>query len=50
MNADVFVVVGALWNVRDIHNVAYKRLCLLAKEVQEVAEAAVLSDHKNWSW
>lgn len=48
--ADVFVVMGVLHDLRNIHNQVHKRLCLLAKEVQQVSQAAVLCDHKHWSW
>lgn len=48
--ADVFVVIGVLHDLRNSHNQFYKRLCLLAKKVQEVTQAAVLCDHKHWSW
>lgn len=47
--ADVFVVIGVLHELRNIQNQVYKRLCLLAKKVQEVTQAAVLCDHKHWS-
>lgn len=47
--ADVLVVIRALRNVRDAQNKVLKRLCLVTKEVQEVAEAAVLRDHKHWA-
>ena len=47
--ADVLVVIRLLHDVRHIHNKVHKRLCLLAKEVQEVAENAVLRDHKHGS-
>lgn len=43
--ADVLVVARVLHNVGNVHNKVHKRLSLLAKEVQEVAEAAVLCDH-----
>lgn len=46
---DVLVVIRSLSNVGNIHKKVYKRLCLLAKKVQEVAEAAILCDHKHWS-
>lgn len=48
--ADVFVVIWVLHDVGNIHNKVDKRLCLLAKEVQEVTKAAVLCDYKHWSW
>lgn len=47
--ADVLVV-RIFHDVGNIHDEVHKRLCLLAQEVQEVAEAAVLRDHKHWTW
>ena len=48
--ADVLVVAGALHHVGHVHDKVHKRLGLLAKEVQEVAEAAVLRDHQHRAW
>lgn len=47
--ADVLVVGRIFHDVGNIHDKVHKCLCLLAKEVQQVAEAAVLSDHKHWT-
>lgn len=47
--ADVLVVIRVLHNVGHVHNKVHKGLCLLAKEVQEVAEAAVFCDYKHRS-
>lgn len=49
LTTDVLVVIRVLHNFRNVHNKVHKGLCLLAKEVQEVAKAAVLCDHKHWS-
>ena len=48
--ADVLVVIRVLHNVGNVHNKAHKGLCLLAKEVQEVAETAVFCDYEHRSW
>lgn len=49
LTADVLVVTRVLHDVGNTHDKVLKRLCLLAKEVEEVAKAAVLCDHKHWS-
>lgn len=49
LTADVLVVAGVLHDVRNVHDKANKRLCLVSEEVEEVTEAAVLCDHKHWS-